>query len=210
MALTLAATELLDAGTEPARRQGGAPARAEIDALTLEQCREGEPQALRRFVLCYQRALFAFLGRTVGRGPHVEDLAQEVFIRAYRALPRFERREGVRVSTWLLKIAVRLVSDERRRPRRLLVPLSDDLPANDELGPEGRHHVGDIGRAVEGALGELPDEQRVVFVLAHFNGLSMAEIAAMTGVPEGTVKTRLFRAHARLRSLLSDVWEALP
>src|SRR5262249_59549700 len=99
-----------------------ATARGELDAETLLAAQRGDRAALERFVRHYQAPVFAFLSRLTGRGPHVEDLAQEVFLRAYRALPRFELRADVRISTWLLGIAFRLVQDERKRRRLPLSP----------------------------------------------------------------------------------------
>ena len=95
----------------------------ELDEATLAACRLGEPQALRRFVVRYQDLVFAFVSRSLGRGPHVEDLAQEVFMRAFRALPRFEPSGAARLSTWLLTITSRLVVDARRKRRLPTVTL---------------------------------------------------------------------------------------
>ncbi|HZO17204.1 MAG TPA: sigma-70 family RNA polymerase sigma factor [Polyangiaceae bacterium] len=176
----------------------------EIDPTTLALCRAGDPAALRRFVLRYQHTVFAFLSRMMGAGPHVEDMAQEVFLRAYRALPRFELREDARVSTWLLKIAVRLVQDARKRRVPEFVPL-DEQSGIDPLTPELERRRRELVEAFERAAAQLTDEQRVVFVLAHFHGLSMTEIAQLVGAPENTVKTRLFRARERLRMLLEAI-----
>ena len=182
----------------------------EIDALTLEACRRGDRRALRQFVLIYQRPVFAFIGRMTGRGAHVEDLAQEVFVRAYRALPRFEQRNGARVSTWLLKIAVRLVQDERRKVSPRLVELDDNVlqepmaTASLRPTPETEHRRREIARDFQRAAEQLSDEQRVVFVLAQFHGLTMTQIAELVGAGENTVKTRLHRARMRLRELLSE------
>jgi len=179
----------------------------EIDSETLEGCRQGDRQALRLFVLQYQHVVFAFLSRMMGCGPQVEDMAQEVFIRAYRALPRFELRDGVRVSTWLLKIAVRLVQDARKRRRLRLVPLNEQT-IEDRNTPESERRRHEIVEAFERAAAQLTEEQRVVFVLAQFHGQSMAEIAQLVGIPENTVKTRLYRAKERLRQLLSATRES--
>ncbi len=184
-----------------------APA-GEVSAAILERCRRGDRQALEHFVITYQNLVFAFLSRMVGRGPHVEDLAQEVFIRAHRALPRFELRPDARVSTWLLKIAVRLVQDSRKKRRPQLVPLCDDTMGDDRGHPEKAHRRREIARAFERAAAQLSDEHRMVFVLADFHGLSMASIAETVGIPENTVKTRLFRARERLRELLQSIREA--
>lgn len=185
-------------------------ARAELDEACIEACRRGEPLALRRFVVRYQHTVFALLSRMLGGGPQVEDLAQEVFLRAYRALPRYEQRPGARMSTWLLTIAVRLVLDERKRRAVSTVPLDDSAHAQaprEHRTPEHERRRREIGEAVERAASELTQEQRLVFVLAHFHDMGTAEIAEMLGVPENTVKTRLFRARQRLRELLRETLE---
>ena len=217
--MTLAPTatlgaSLADADGTPAAaapRRGGP---AEIDEPTLEACRHGDPAALRLFVTRYQDMLFAFLSRSLGPGPHVEDLAQEVFLRACRALPRFEpslaagpSRKTARPSTWILTIASRLVVDARRKRRvpTLTLDAGADAPASDT--PETERRRLEIGRALEAAVADLSPDHRDVFVLAEFHDLDTAEIAAVLGIPEGTARTRLFRARAHLRTLLRDLWE---
>jgi RNA polymerase sigma-70 factor (ECF subfamily) len=205
MALALTAAELrLDDKVESSPDHPG-----ELDAGTLARCRAGDPQALRRFVLLYQRPVFAFVSRMMGRGPHVEDVAQEVFLRAYRALPQFELRPGVKPSTWLLTIALRLVQDARKRRLLQLVPLTEHTVVADPTTPETEQRTRELAQAFERAAALLSDEQRAVFVLAHFHGLELSAIAELVGVPENTVKTRLFRARERLRTLLDQEQEAI-
>jgi RNA polymerase sigma-70 factor, ECF subfamily len=172
-------------------------------------CREGEPAAMRSFVLRYQGPVFAYISRTLGAGPHVEDLAQEVFLRAFRSLSRFDERGSARISTWLLTIASRLVIDERRRRRVPMQPLDADVPLPSADTPETERRRLEIGRSIAGAVGQLSDDQRDVFVLAEFHGLDMKQIGQVLSVPEATVKTRLFRARARLRELLEGILENL-
>jgi RNA polymerase sigma-70 factor (ECF subfamily) len=179
----------------------------ELEAATMEGCRAGDPEALRCFVVRYERMVFAFLSRTLGSGPLVEDLAQETFLRAFRALPRFDAAGPARASTWLLTIASRLVHDERRKRRPPLQPLEADLPAMAPGTPETEQSRAELGRALSRAAGELSGEHRDVFVLAEFHGLDMKEIAQVLSIPEGTVKTRLFRARERLRALLQGLWD---
>jgi RNA polymerase sigma-70 factor (ECF subfamily) len=177
----------------------------EVDELTLEGCRRRDPAALRRFVLRYERLVFAFLSRSLGRGPHVEDLAQDVFLRACQALPRFDPHGRAKVSTWLLSVARNAAIDWRRRQRLHLVPLTGREPATETAGPETERRRHEIARAFERAAASLDDDQRDVFVLAEFHGLSMAEIGELCGIPENTAKTRLFRAREKLRALLAEV-----
>jgi len=187
----------------PERRQGS----SELDAATVEACRASDPVALRAFVVRYERVVFAFLSRTLGAGPHVEDLAQEVFLRALRALPRFDSAGSARPSTWLLTIANRLVIDERRRRRVPTQPIDADLVAPAPGTPETERTRAEMGRALSRAACALPPDQRDAFVLAEFHGLNMKDIAAVLSVNEGTVKTRLFRAREQLRILLRGVLE---
>jgi RNA polymerase sigma-70 factor (ECF subfamily) len=179
----------------------------EIDASLLSGCRSGDPAAFRAFVIRYQGLVFAFLSRALGAGPHVEDIAQEVFVRACRALPQFDAGGPARLSTWLLTIASRLAIDERRKRRVHVLPLEPDVDAATSATPETERRRAEIGRAVARAAEELTDEQRDVFVLVEFHGLDLKEIATVLSIPEATVKTRLFRARERLRSMLRAVWE---
>jgi len=180
----------------------------EIDSVTLAGCRKRDRAALQRFVLAYQHRVFAFLSRMLGHGPHVDDVAQEVFVKACQALPRFDPSGPARLSTWLLGIASHAAIDHRRRNRKTLVAIEDVPPAAHENTPEQDQHRRDLARAFERAAANLDDDQRAVFVLAEYHELGMAEIARTLGVPENTVKTRLFRARERMRAMLGDVREA--
>ena len=182
-------------------------ASGELDAAVVDACRAGDPAALRAFVVRYQRVVFAFLSRTLGAGYPIEDLAQEIFLRAFRALPRFDSAGSARPSTWLLTIASRLVADERRRRRLPTRPLDDagDVPGPDT--PETERRRAALRQALARAASELPDVQRDVFVLVEFHGLDAREVGRVLGVPEATVKTRLFRARERLRASLDGILE---
>jgi len=181
--------------------------RGELDGVTLEACRAGDPAAIRRFVSLYEGTVFAFLSRSLGRGPHVEDLAQEVFLRACRALPRFDAAGTGRMSTWLLTIASRRAIDARKKRRIVTTTLDADLALAAHGTPETERRRLELGRALEEAAAQLPADHRDVFVLAEFHGLDMTELAEVLGIRVNTAKTRLFRARARLRALLQGVWE---
>src|SRR5580704_4850619 len=108
------------------------PREPELDRAVLARCRAGDARAFRVFVERYQRPVFACLSRIVGRGPQVEDLAQEVFVRAWRAMPGFDPDGPAKPSTWLLTIAARAALDARRRrvvPIRPLDDHAEQLPA---------------------------------------------------------------------------------
>jgi RNA polymerase sigma-70 factor, ECF subfamily len=175
----------------------------ELAAGLLARCQAGEPAALRAFVECYQRAVFALLSRIMGRHAEVEDLAQETFLRAIRALPGFHADGVARLSTWLLTIATRLALDvcrkRTREPRSSLVaePVSASTPEQEVQRAQLRS-------AIASAIDELPSDQRAAFVLAEFHGFAIEDIATALQIPQGTVKTRLFRAREKLSRALAQ------
>jgi RNA polymerase sigma-70 factor (ECF subfamily) len=173
-----------------------------VDRATLVRCRTQDPVAFQAFVVRYERLVFAVLSQMLGRGAHVEDLAQETFLRAYLAFPRFEL-DGAKPSRWVLTIATRLALNEARRGGRGRGRETDDAPepAHDAT-PETESLRNELGRAIERAIAQLPEDQRAVFVLAELHDLSLAEVASALGIPVGTVKSRLVRAREQLRGRL--------
>jgi RNA polymerase sigma-70 factor (ECF subfamily) len=191
---------------EPAEK---ATRERELDRATLLRCMKGDPLAFRAFVVRYERPVFAVLSRILGRGPHVEDLAQETFLRAYKAFPSFDPDGAARPSTWLLTIATRLAIDHKRRPAigdpnrahdPALLPSFETSPV---ATPEHETARAQMGRAIEEAARALPDDQRIALVLAEMHAMSVDEIAHATETPAATVKTRLFRAREKMRAALS-------
>lgn len=165
-------------------------------------------RAFEAMVRQHERAVFALLSRYLGRdrGHEVEDLAQETFVRAYNALPRFDPGGSAKLSTWLLTIAARLAIDAKRK-KQLPGAEPDALDgAPGSGGPERDARRRELGRALEQAALELSEEQRMVFLLSDCHGLSHEEIACMMQCPENTVKTRLFRAREKMRAYITQ-WE---
>src|SRR5690606_30700878 len=147
----------------------GDPEDGELESALLLRCQAGEPAALRVFVEHHQRAVFALLSRILGRCPEVEDLAQETFLRAIRALPGFDIGGAARLSTWLLTIATRLALDVcRKRARGQRSSLPAELVSAST--PEHEMQRTELRGAIASAVGELPDDQRAAFVLAEFHG----------------------------------------
>jgi RNA polymerase sigma-70 factor (ECF subfamily) len=186
---------------EPGR--GG---RAELDDVTLERARRGERGACVALVERYQGPVYAMLSRFLGGRDRslIDDLAQETFLRVFRELPRFRPVGAARPSTWILTIATRLAIDEhRRRDRRpAAIELSPELVAPERTDHDAERRM--LGEAVARAVGGLPAEQRAAFLLRAYHDLDYAEIAEALECDLGTVKSRLSRARARLRSALSD------
>ena len=179
------------------------------------------PENFEALVREHQGLVFRTLLRMTGQGPHVEDLAQEVFLRLYRALPEF--RGEAAVSTYLYRIVVNVAQDEwkRRRKERTHVaqePESfgeeneagawiDNMPGDALTGehartPEQRLADAQVQQVVEDALLELPENERAVLVLYHQEERSYEGIAAVLGMPVNTVRTHLHRGRKRLGELV--------
>ena len=162
--------------------------------------------AFRAFVVRHERMVFALLSRMMSRGPEVEDLAQETFVRAYRAFPSFDPDGAAKPSTWLLTIATRLALDARKKKQVAQVPLEDAPESSTGSNPEIALERQELGRAIARAASLLPDDQRAALILAELHGLTTTEIAEALDVPENTAKTRLFRAREKMREALASEW----
>ncbi|MEM9459651.1 MAG: sigma-70 family RNA polymerase sigma factor [Myxococcota bacterium] len=187
----------------------------ELDEVSLVLARRGDRGGCTRFVAFYERLVFAAIGRILGPGTpraQVEDLAQDAFLRALRALPRFDPGGPAKVSTWLLTIATRVALSDRGRKRIQIEPLerATDRAASPIEGAFDRafdrpFDRWDARRQIEQAAAQLTPQQRAVFVLRDVHGLTETETAAALGVDVAAAKSRLFRARARLRRALSEV-----
>jgi len=178
----------------------------DLDRALLMRCREQDAVAFRAFVVRYQRMVFALLSRMLGRQneTQVEDLAQETFVRAYRAFPNFDLDGPAKVSTWLLTIATRLALDAKKKRTLATEEIDAGVPVAAASTPELTLERRQLGVALAEAAALLPDDQRAALVLAELHGLSIAEIATALDVPENTAKTRLFRAREKMRATLAE------
>src|SRR5688572_1367834 len=146
------------------------PGCSEIARDVLAGCKARDPIAFRAFVMRYQRPVFALLSRILGHGPHLEDLAQEVFLRAFRAFPGFDLDASARPSTWLLTIATRLALDAKKRVALVTVPIEEAEPPVAHDTPETEHQRTQLRASIARAAAALPEDQRAAFVLAEFHG----------------------------------------
>jgi RNA polymerase sigma-70 factor (ECF subfamily) len=174
----------------------------ELDDVTLARAQRGEAAACRALVLQYQRPVFALLSRMLapsGRIAMVEDLAQETFLRAFRALSAFDRGGRARLSTWILTIATRLCIDELRKNAQ-----TEPLEKASHVAAPARSDARLEARAIARAVAQLAPEYRAAFLLRELHDLEYDEIARALGVDLGTVKSRLARARAALREALAE------
>jgi len=181
------------------------------DLILLERARQGDLDAFNDLVVVYQDLLFALVVRMVPDRDQASDCVQEAFFSAYRNMSSF--RGGI-VRSWLSRIAINAAMDTQRlRKRRPVDPypeLEDDSwqpPADASADPVTTALETERHRALNRALAEVTDDQRAAIVLYDIEGYDYAEIAQMTGVSLGTVKSRIHRGRIALRGLLADQME---
>jgi len=178
-----------------------APAsRAEVDELTLRRAQQGERAAFDRIVERYHPMVHALVWRMAcARGDsHVADLVQDALIRVLQNIARFDPAGPARLSTWILTIAARVVLNDRRRDSSRYSKVE---PAA-YIDPATAAAERELAEAIASAVLELPEAQRIAFVLREYHDLDYAEIAGVVDVDVGTVKSRLSRARAAVRDTL--------
>lgn len=168
----------------------------------ISRSRGGDLDAFESLVRAHQDRIYNLAYRLTGNREDATDAAQEAFIRAFQALPRF--RQASTFSTWLYRIAVNAALDlVRRRPAIPPVELTSDHRAPDD--PEVEAQRRDIHRRIHAALGHVPAEYRAAVVLRDLQGLEYEEVARVLGVPVGTVRSRISRGREVLRAQLADL-----
>ncbi len=187
----------------------------EIDQLLVERVQRGDKKAFELLVIKYQRKLMRLVSRLVRDQAEAEDVVQEAFIKAYRALPQF--RGDSAFYTWLYRIGINtaknyLVTQGRRAPTSTEADVeeAETFDDGDRLRdintPESLLATKQIAQTLNVAMDELPEELRTAITLREIEGLSYDEIAESMGCPIGTVRSRIFRAREaiseKLRPLL--------
>jgi RNA polymerase sigma-70 factor (ECF subfamily) len=172
----------------------------DIGEPVIDRARRGDQEAFAAVIRHYDPGLRALAYRLLGNRDLMDDVLQEAYVKAFKALPRF--RGDSRLGTWLYRIAYNACLDELRRSRR-----TEELPLEAEL-PSGAAEPGDLvaGRGdLARALAALPSEERAAVLLVDAQGFDYRESAQILGIPEGTVASRLNRARASLRMALGSV-----
>ena len=173
-------------------------ARTRADEADVARARAGDTAAFTALVRRHQDRVFGFILRMLDARDEAMELTQDVFVKAWQALPGW--RPEARFSTWLLQIARNAALDQLRR-RRLIqfAPLDDGMDVADTApGPEARYASRQRQALLENALQQIAAEHREILLLREIEDLSYAELAAVLGIAEGTVKSRLARARAAL------------
>lgn len=164
--------------------------------------KRGDTGEFEAFVLDYQQKAFSTAYRTLGNVHDARDAVQEAFVRAFKARRDFRGESAV--TTWFHRIVVNVALDIlRKRPRMHVVDEMPDGADPSAPRPEDRARGREMREIVMSAVSRLPERQRDVFVLKHFNGLSISEISGTLGLADGTVKVHLSRAVHKLKEELS-------
>lgn len=174
----------------------------ETDKMLVKKVQQGDNRAFDMLVIKYQHKIMALISRYVRNRAEVEDVAQEAFIKAFRALPRF--RGDSAFYTWLYRIAINTAKNhlvaQGRRPPATDVDVDDAEFISSATGlkdintPENQLFSDELEQVVNCAISELPEDLKTAVTLREYDGLSYEEIAEIMGCPVGTVRSRIFRA----------------
>jgi RNA polymerase sigma-70 factor (ECF subfamily) len=183
----------------------------QTDQQLVDQVFKGNKHAFDLLVLRYQHRILALVSRFIRDQSEVEDVCQEAFIKAYRALPKF--RGDSAFYTWLYRIAINTAKNHMvtkgRRPPGTDVDLGDadlaELPSEliDNGSPEANLSSNELNMLINKTIEELPEDLRTAFTLREFGGLSYEEITQIMDCPVGTVRSRIFRAREALDAVIS-------
>ena len=175
----------------------------------VERFQNGEKDVFNELVIKYQGKIYNLVYKYVSNSETARDLSQEIFIKAFRALPRFKRQSAF--YSWLYRIAINLCIDFIRQQKRGQTLSFEDLTTggNDEVVfndvsplPPDQVEAKELGHIIGKAVEQLPPKQQRVFNLRYHHGLQLKEIAAQLDRSEGTIKAHLHHAHKRLQTLL--------
>lgn len=189
----------------------------DVDADLVARVQQGDKRAFDLLVLKYQRKIIRLLSRMIREPSEVEDVAQEAFIKAYRALPQF--RGDSAFYTWLYRIAINTARNwqaaNKRRPMGASVIETEDDETFDQIDnltdistPESLMASRQVVDTVNAAIDALPEDLRTAIVLREIEGLSYEDIAQTMNCPIGTVRSRIFRAREAIAAQLRPVLEA--
>lgn len=189
------------------------------DNILVTRAQAGDMKAYDALVMRHRNRIFAMIRNMTRNDADAWDLSQEVFIKAWNALPSFEAK--AKFFTWLYRIAHNVVYDwNRRRKHDAAGELNDEILENDRIdpsaiaiphcpdSPDAQMEMGELKQKIESALSKISPDHREIVVLKDVQGLTYKEIADVLGCTIGTVMSRLFYARQKLQALLKDEYES--
>lgn len=193
--------------TEPPAQHGRGTARTDEETALVTRARLGDRAAFGTLVERYAAPARRIARAVLGDPDDADDAAQDAFLSALVKLDQYDARRPF--GPWLLRIVANAATDRRRRRRvRRAEPLDAAVPGS-APGPDADAVRGELAGRLRAALAELPERRRVAVVLFDVEGYGHAEIAAILGIPEGTVRSDVFHARRFLRDRLADLKEEL-
>ncbi|HLU15982.1 MAG TPA: RNA polymerase sigma factor RpoE [Burkholderiaceae bacterium] len=193
--------------------------RRDVDADLVARVQRGDKRAFDLLVLKYQRRIMRLLARLLRSPADIEDVTQEAFIKAYRALPQFRGESAF--YTWLYRIAINTARNwhvsQSRRPQTVDGFVNEDGETFEQIDnltdintPDAVLASKQVAATINAAIDELPDELRVAILLREIEGMSYEDIAQSMGCPIGTVRSRIFRARDAIATKLRPVLDTDP
>ncbi len=184
----------------------------------VDRARMGDVEAFEQLIESCQKKVFNIAYKMIGNYDDANELAQEVFLKAFRSIKKF--KGDSLFSTWIYKVTANVCLDEiRRRKKRIVLSLDEDIELNDgevkrqipdsSPTPDLEAETNEIKDAVNKSIQELPDDYKSVIILRDIQGFSYDEISTIVNCPEGTVKSRINRARQALKKILSRKKELL-
>ena len=180
--------------------------------ILIDKAKDGNVEAFEEIVNIYQKKVYNIALRMLGNREDANELAQEVFIKVYKALPSFKGNSSF--STWLYRVTMNVCTDElRKRKNKNVVYLEEKVNYNNEeidrqiedesLGPPEQYEKKRLREAVIKSINLLPQDQKIVIVLRDIHGFDYRQISEILKCPEGTIKSRLNRARKALKEILT-------
>lgn len=176
--------------------------------VLIRRCQRGDRLAIETLIRRFQNYVFRLCYLVMRSEQDAEDMTQETFIRACRALPQYEIREGTSFEAWLYRIAVNCCRSRMRRKWYQVLPWPEPAPqlvASVDSQPDRRLEQDEWRNEVLKAIDTLGEKHRLVVILRYYAGLSNEEIARILDIPSGTVRSRLHTARQRLKALLASL-----
>ncbi len=189
------------------------------DSELITQAKSGNDSAFEELIFRYDRSVLAIAFKFVHNSDDAKDIYQEVFIRVYRGLKNFEMKSEF--STWLYRIATNVCLSQKSRSKKHFYVSIDEQNesedgesvnfeiADDEMDPGALMANLDLGDTIQDAVDSLSSKQRMTFILKHYEGYKIREIAEMLNCKEGTVKKYLFDAIRNLRKKLKPIHQTV-